>query len=74
MTKRRPLRAAVARNIREAADDRKMSLNRLADLSGVSRSQLYGVLAQQTAPSIIWLERIANALDVDIMTLVDCGP
>ena len=68
--KRKSLRLVVAKNIREAAEDRDISLNHLADKAGVSRSQLFLVLAHDCGVSIEWLEKVADALDVDIVALV----
>lgn len=59
------LRAIVAHNIREYAADRGISLNSLADFAGVSRSQLFNVLAGDSGTTLEWLERIAIALDVE---------
>lgn len=59
------LRRVLARNIRQVAKRRGRSINALADFAGVSRSQLYDVLAQRKAASIDWIARIATALDVD---------
>lgn len=39
-------------------------MNSLADFAGVSRSQLYDMLARRKAASIDWLAKIATALDV----------
>jgi lambda repressor-like predicted transcriptional regulator len=59
------LRGVLARNIRQAAKRRRQSLNALADLAGVSRSQLYDVLARRKAASIDWIARIATALEIE---------
>ena len=64
------LRAVLARNIRQQAKRRATTLNALADFAGVSRSQLYDVLAKRKAPSIDWLARIANALRVEAWQLL----
>jgi len=59
------LRRVLARNIRQVAKRRRKSLNALADFAGVSRSQLYDVLAQRKAASVDWIARIATALEIE---------
>lgn len=58
------LRDVLATNIRAAATERGVGLNALADEAGVSRSQMYNVLAARTAASVDWLEKVAEALGV----------
>lgn len=59
------LRRLLAANLRAFAAERPIALNTLADLAGVSRAQLYAVLAKKTAPSTDWLAKVASALDVE---------
>ena len=40
-------------------------MNAAADFAGVSRSQMFAVLAGETAPSIDWLAKVAEALEVE---------
>lgn len=63
----------LADNIRDVAKRREISLNRLADLSGVSRSQLYNVLAGGTSASISWITRVATTLEVEPWQLIKPG-
>lgn len=58
------LRQIVASNIRRHAKRRGIGLNVLADLAGVSRSQLFLILGGNSSPTIDWLERVAVALEV----------
>lgn len=58
------------RRIRQQAKKRATTFNALADFAGVSRSQLYDVLAKRKAPSLDWLAKIANALGVDAWKLL----
>lgn len=67
---KKDIRTVIADNIRETAEDREISLNRLADKAQISRSQLYNVLACKSSPTIEWLSSIAKALDVDVVALV----
>ncbi|HEY5956388.1 MAG TPA: helix-turn-helix transcriptional regulator [Polyangiaceae bacterium] len=59
------LRATVAENIRTLAEAKGVTLNSLADFAGVSRAQLYAVLAEKTAPTTDWLSKIAAVLEVE---------
>lgn len=61
--KAKNIRDILANNIRYQAKVKKIPLNSLADFAGVSRSQLYDVLASKKAPTIDWLEKIAKALE-----------
>lgn len=62
--------AYIARRIRTHARKRKLSLVRLADFAGVSRSGIFAILAGERLPSICWLLKIANALDTTPGSLV----
>jgi lambda repressor-like predicted transcriptional regulator len=59
------LRRVVARNIRAAAKRKPVALTALADFAGVSRSQVFSVLAAATSPTLDWIARVAVALDVE---------
>ncbi|MGC4065909.1 MAG: helix-turn-helix transcriptional regulator [Polyangiaceae bacterium] len=59
------LRHVVAQNIRGLAENKGISLNALADFAGVSRAQLYAVLAESAAPTTDWLAKVAAVLEVD---------
>jgi len=47
-----------------------MTINALADFSGVSRSHLHAVLACERAASVDWLEKIAGTLQVPPAELI----
>ncbi len=53
----------VAARIRELAAQRHVSLNKLSDFAGVSRSHLARILNGESSPSLATLARIAFALD-----------
>ena len=59
------IRAILARNVRAYARKKGIALNSLADFAGVSRSQLFDVLAKRKAASVDWLAKVAKALDVE---------
>lgn len=64
------LRARVAQRIREVAKRKKITLTRLADEAGMSRSHLWIVLRGESAASLDVLAKLAAALDVDPSALV----
>jgi DNA-binding phage protein len=58
------LRAIVAANIRVVATKRGVSLNRLVDFAGVTRSSFYRAMAGRGAMTLDTLAKIAAALEV----------
>ena len=68
------IREVLATNIRREALARGVGLNALADLAGVSRSGLYSVLAEETAATVDWVEKVAGALGVEVARLVRGEP
>ena len=64
-------RRGLARNIRRAAHARGLGLNQLSDLAGVSRAQLYAVLGGKSSPSLEWLCKVADALDLHPSALLE---
>jgi transcriptional regulator with XRE-family HTH domain len=57
------LRAEMSERLRKHAARRKVSLEALADLAGVSRSHMWRVLRCECSPSIDWLGKVARALE-----------
>jgi phage repressor protein C with HTH and peptisase S24 domain len=66
----RDLRRAVAANIRSIAKRRRRTINALADFAGVSRAQMFNVLAARTGATVDWLAKVASALDVEPAALL----
>ena len=58
-------RTTLAKNIRSLARGRRMPMIGLAQRAHVSRAQLYAVLSASSSPSLDWLCRIAEALEVE---------
>jgi transcriptional regulator with XRE-family HTH domain len=65
------LRAAVAANVRALARRRGLSLNRLVDFAGVTRSAFYRALAGRGAMTVDTLAKLAVALDVGAAKLLE---
>lgn len=61
----------VARNIRRLREDRGLSLNRLAIMSGTYASNIKRIEEAENQPNVGLLARIAEALDVPITALFD---
>lgn len=64
------LSSLVGNNLRRLRHARGFSLERLADLSGVSRAMLGQIETGKSAPTINLLGRIADALGVTIPSLI----
>lgn len=60
----------VAQNLERLIAKSQIGKNAIADLAGVSRSHLFSVLAEEMAPTIDWLERLAAALGVEVWELL----
>lgn len=68
-----PTRHIVAENLRRALEGQSLSMNEFASHAGVSRSQVYDVLAARKAPSVDWLQKVADALKVEPWSLLKQG-
>ena len=64
------LHQRVVRRVRELAREKKIPLSHLPDRAAVARSHFWDVLAGKKSPTLKWLVRIAEALDVDPGELV----
>jgi transcriptional regulator with XRE-family HTH domain len=56
----------IVRNIKKIRQNRKMSLERLAKLSGLTKGYVSKIEHSQKAPPFSTLTRIATALDTDV--------
>ena len=63
----------LARRIREAREERALSLRALAQSSGVSRSMLSDIERAAKSPTISLLSAIAEGLDLPLSALLDGG-
>jgi transcriptional regulator with XRE-family HTH domain len=64
---------AVGANLRRLRSKRGLSLERLAQRSGVSRAMLSQIELGRSAPTINLLWKISRALDVTFSALITCG-
>ncbi|MBN2554509.1 MAG: helix-turn-helix transcriptional regulator [Anaerolineales bacterium] len=61
---------AIARNIRRIREDRNVSLDGLAELTGVSKSMLRQIEIGQSNPTIATLWKIANGVHIPFTALL----
>lgn len=66
----RDVPAIISSNLRRLRKARALSLERLAELSGVSRAMLGQIETAKSVPTVSLLWRIADALEVPVATLV----
>lgn len=66
-----PLHRKLAKRIRSLMSEKDLSVNRLADFSGIGRGRMSELLAGKSSPTVRTLGRIAEALDVDVRDLFD---
>lgn len=71
---REEVRARLAARLREACEARKVSVARLAALSGISRNHLFGILAGRKSPTVDYLARMARALELEPGILLGTKP
>ncbi len=64
----------IAKHVRNLRDGRSLSLDQLAQRSGVSRSMISLIERGQTSPTAVVLERIANGLQVALASLFEADP
>jgi transcriptional regulator with XRE-family HTH domain len=62
---------SISRNLKEIRGQRNLSLDQLADLTGVSKSMLRQIETGRSSPTIATLWKIANGLRLSFTTLVN---
>jgi len=55
----------VVRRVRELADAHGIPISHLPDRAVVARSHFWNVMAGRKSPTLRWLGKVADALDVD---------
>jgi XRE family transcriptional regulator, regulator of sulfur utilization len=61
----------VARNLKRIREEKKLSLDRLAELTGVSKSMLGQIERGDSSPTIATVWKISNGLKVSFTALLD---
>jgi transcriptional regulator with XRE-family HTH domain len=59
----------LAKRVRELVAERGFPVTHLPDRAGVSRSHFWDVMAARRSPTVEWLEAVAGALEVDLVSL-----
>jgi XRE family transcriptional regulator, regulator of sulfur utilization len=63
----------VSQNLKKLREERNLSLEKLADLTGVSKSMLGQIERGESSPTISTVWKISNGLKVSFTTLLDSG-
>ncbi len=69
-----PLERTLARRLRELAAEQKRPLYVIAELAGFSRPAFWAILNQQSSPTLNSVQRLAAALDVLPLELLQGEP
>jgi transcriptional regulator with XRE-family HTH domain len=72
--KRASLRSVLARRLRAVAAEQGVALTHLADRAGIGRSHLWRLLNGEAAATLDVVDKIAGALDVPSLELLDDAP
>lgn len=63
---------AVAKRILDLCDERKIAVNTLANMSGVSPSTVYSMLNEKSQnPGVISLQKLCDGLDISLRQFFD---
>jgi Predicted transcriptional regulators len=60
----------IAQNLKRLREERKLSLDRVAELTGVSKSMLGQIERGDSSPTVATVWKIANGLKVSFTTLM----
>ena len=60
----------IAKNLKRIREERKLSLDRLSDLTGVSKSMLGQIERGESSPTISMVWKITNGLKISFTTLL----
>ena len=64
------LHRRMVRRIRETARERRIPVTHLPDRAAVSRSHFWDVMAGRKSPTLVWLGKVALALEIDAGELI----
>lgn len=68
--KNRPVHELVSENLRRLTEEKGIPLPVVADRAGLDRREFFAVLAGDKEGDLDWLNKVAEALDVDTAELV----
>jgi transcriptional regulator with XRE-family HTH domain len=61
----------IAKNLKRIRDERKLSLDKLSDLTGVSKSMLGQIERGESSPTVSMVWKITNGLKISFTTLLN---
>ena len=61
----RRLERVLIGRIRQLTEEREMPMSHLAGRAGISRSNLWEVMNGRASPTLDWVQRVAEVLDVE---------
>ena len=65
-------KAAVAARMLELCDERKMAINALANISGVSPSTVYSILNEKSQnPGVVSIKKLCDGLEITVREFFD---
>jgi transcriptional regulator with XRE-family HTH domain len=64
----------VARNLRRIRKERDLSQFALADMVGIDKNYIGKIERQENSPTLAMIERIAKALKIEWISLLEEGP
>lgn len=65
------LNITIANNLKQMREDRKLSLEKVAEMTGVSKTMLGQIERGESSPTITTVWKIANGLKISFTTLID---
>lgn len=68
------LQRRVVRRVREIANEHGIPISHLPDHAAVARSHFWNVMAGKKSPTLRWLGKVADALNVDAEELLARRP
>ena len=66
----RPLHELVTENLRRLTEEKGIPLTVVADRAGLDRAEMFAVMAGELEGDLEWLNKVAEALGVEIAELV----
>lgn len=67
----RPLHELVSENLKRLTEEKGIALATVADRAGLDRRAFFAVLTGELEGDLDWLNKVAEALDVDTADLVE---
>ena len=64
------LHQRFAENVRRLARERGITLSHVPDFAGIAPRHFWAVLSGSRSPTLQWMRRLADALEVDVVDLI----